>query len=64
MSELYTLWLVTSVVVGAVSAVIARMKGRDPVVWFFIGAALNIIALAAVLLVSNYREKRKEKSNG
>lgn len=53
MAKMYALWLLTSLVCGAVAAAIARYKGREPVRWFFVGAGLNVLALAIVSLVSN-----------
>lgn len=54
--NIYALALVLSVICGLVAAVIASRKGRDPVKWFFVGAALNLFGLAAVLFIQRRRE--------
>jgi hypothetical protein len=44
----YEIWLGTSVVTGLISAFIAHRKGKDPVVWFFIGALFNVVVFFMV----------------
>jgi hypothetical protein len=43
---------------GAVSALIAKQKGRDAAVWFLAGILFNFFALAAVAFLGALREKR------
>jgi len=35
--------------VGGITAVVTRLQGRNPLLWFLFGAALFIIALPVVL---------------
>lgn len=51
----YELFLVTAVLCGGISAWIARQKGRSPVLWFFIGAALNVVILGILYLRAQRR---------
>lgn len=46
----YEIFLVTAVLCGVISAWIAKEKGRSPVLWFFIGAALNVVILGILYL--------------
>jgi len=55
--EGYLIWIVTSILVGIVSAWVAKSKGKDPVLWFAIGAALNVF----VLLVIAGLQKRQRR---
>jgi hypothetical protein len=45
----YEVFLVTAVICGGVCAWIAKARGRSPVLWFFVGAVLNVFVLLAVL---------------
>ncbi len=55
----YVLWLVSSILVGLIAAVIAKYKGRDPFLWFLIGAGLNVfVLLVAVGIRTGIRKRR------
>lgn len=47
-----------ALVTGAVSALIAKKKGRDAVTWFLAGIFFNLFALASVAFLKNLKEKR------
>lgn len=49
--ENWMLILMTSVVCGAVAALIAKAKGRPPINWFLIGFALNLVGLCIALAI-------------
>lgn len=53
MLNLYQVFLLTSIGLGVIAALLAKAKGRDPVRWFAIGAALNVLGLIIVMLVEN-----------
>ncbi len=46
--DAYLILVVTSLLVGAACAWYARLKGRDPLRWFLVGAVLNIVAVGAL----------------
>jgi hypothetical protein len=46
---IYTFILVTCLIIGLVSAGIAKQKGKDPIKWFLIGCILNIIAIITIV---------------
>lgn len=46
--EAYGVILLTSFLVGFFCAVLARRKGKDPMLWFIVGVVLNIIALGII----------------
>jgi hypothetical protein len=48
----YEILIVTAILSGSACAWIAKEKGRSPVLWFFIGAALNVVVLAVLFAVS------------
>ncbi len=54
----YVIWLLISVVVGAIAAEIAKVRGRDPVKWFFLGMLLNVAILGLIVGVSAKRQNR------
>jgi len=54
----YEIFVVTAVLCGGVSAWIASRNGRSPVLWFFIGAALNVVILIYVYLRASRRSPR------
>lgn len=58
MLNLYEAFLMTSIAVGVIAALLAKAKGRDPVRWFAIGAALNVLGLIIVMLVENRQPDR------
>lgn len=43
--NIYEIYIVTAILCGAVAAWVAKEKGRSPVLWFFIGALLNVAIL-------------------
>src|ERR1039458_1624440 len=47
----WALCLLIAVVIGAIPATIAESKGRRFIAWWFLGAALFIVALPASLLI-------------
>jgi LytS/YehU family sensor histidine kinase len=54
--------LVISLIVGFISAFIARRKNKSPLLWFFIGFILNVIVILVVLYYwrdSSGNSKRK-----
>ncbi len=51
----YLIFVVTSVIVGLVCAAVAERYRRDPVRWFIVGAALNILALVVVVAAGKRR---------
>ena len=53
--NLYEIYLVTAILCGAVSAWIAKEKGRSPILWFFIGAVLNVVLLTVIYISSKRR---------
>lgn len=57
----YEIYIITAILCGLVTAGIAKMKGRSPLLWFFIGAALNVLVLTAILL---YSDARKNQASG
>ena len=46
--NIYELYIVTSILCGAAAAWIAKEKGRSPLLWFFVGAALNVVIVCAI----------------
>ena len=44
------LYLLVSIAVGVVAAIMAYKRGKNPNLWFLIGFGLNIIALPLVLM--------------
>jgi len=48
----YEILIVTAVLSGAACAWIAKEKGRSPVLWFLIGALLNVVIFAVIALVA------------
>jgi len=57
----YEIYIITAILCGVVAAAIAKMKGRSPVLWFFIGAALNVLVLSAVALHTNKHKDQATK---
>lgn len=55
MENRYIVWVASSLVIGLIASVLARRKGKDPFVWFCIGAAANVL----VLLVWRFAHQRK-----
>jgi hypothetical protein len=51
----YAVIVVTSVLIGLVCAAIAQRTNRDPLRWFFIGALLNVAALALLAFIAKRR---------
>ncbi len=51
----YLIWVTTAILVGVIAAWVAKSKGKDPVKWFFIGAALNVFVL---LVISGVQKKQ------
>lgn len=45
--------LIATIVCGTITAVVAARKGRSPVIWFFFGVTIFIIALPAALLMKS-----------
>lgn len=56
--NIYEIYIVTAILCGAAAAWIAKEKGRSPVLWFFIGAALNVV-IVTVLLITVARKKQR-----
>lgn len=54
----YAVWIMLSIVVGLVCALIARAKGKDAVLWFILGACFNIVAL---VIIAQVEKKKREK---
>jgi len=52
----YLAYVVTSVLIGIVCAIIAYRVGKDPLRWFFFGVLLNVLALGLIMFVKNRRE--------
>ena len=55
--EGYFIYIATCLIIGAVSAYIAKMKEKDPVLWFIVGAILNVFALAIIANVPAVRKR-------
>lgn len=51
----YEIFVVTAVLCGGVTAWIAKRNGRSPILWFFIGAALNVLILLWIYLRASRR---------
>jgi uncharacterized membrane protein YoaK (UPF0700 family) len=54
----YAIIIITSILVGAVCATIATKKNRDPVLWFFIGVALNVVGLGIISFLESRAKKQ------
>jgi membrane protein DedA with SNARE-associated domain len=55
----YPIWVVTSILFGMVAAWVAKNEGKNQVMWFFIGAALNVFVILAVAGI-----QKKQKNQG
>jgi len=56
--NIYEIYIVTAILCGAVAAWIAKEKGRSPVIWFCVGAALNVL-LVTVFVIAAARKKQR-----
>jgi len=54
----YVAWLILSAITGVACFVIARKKGRDAALWFFIGVIFNVFALGALALIKNLKYQK------
>lgn len=54
--NIYEIYIVTAILCGAVAAWIAKGKGRSPILWFFIGAVLNVVAISAFWILSTRKK--------
>lgn len=54
--NLYETYIITAILCGVAAAWIAKEKGRNPVLWFFIGAALNVVIICFILMYSNRKK--------
>lgn len=52
------LTLVIAVLTGIISAYLARSRGRNPLVWFFVGLGFGLIGVFAIFF---FPKKKKEK---
>jgi uncharacterized membrane protein YhaH (DUF805 family) len=57
--ENYAIWIITSILVGFVAAFVAKSKGKDPVLWFFLGALFNLFVLLFALGVKKRKEHKE-----
>lgn len=55
-------FLVT-VCIGCLTAYLAKGKGRNPILWFFIGTFFGIFGLLALFLFRGRKKEEKEKSS-
>jgi hypothetical protein len=53
----YLVWVVTSVLIGVVVAVIAARCKRNPLGWFLVGVLLNVLVLGLITML----EKRARR---
>jgi small-conductance mechanosensitive channel len=44
----YAVFVVTSVIIGFICAAVAKRQGKNPTLWFLVGAVLNVLVLALV----------------
>ena len=58
--DLLTTMLVSGVLFGIISAVLAAPRGRSPVAWFVIGALLGIIGLILVVVLPSRADDRDQ----
>jgi hypothetical protein len=58
----YEIYIITSILCGCVAAGIAKIKGHPPILWFFIGAALNVLVFTAILVYTNRQEDQVLKT--
>lgn len=54
----YVVFAVLALVTGAISALIAKKKGRDAAAWFLAAIFFNLFALASVVFLKALKEKR------
>lgn len=55
----YFVLVMTSVVIGLVCAGVAYKKGKDPFVWFFAGALLNVFVVIFILLIKEFKQRKE-----
>lgn len=58
----YAIIIITGILVGSICAAIASKKNRDPVLWFFVGAVLNVLALGVIAFLEKRGEKNERPS--
>ena len=56
--NIYEIYIVTAILCGAAAAWIAKEKGRSPVLWFCIGAALNVFVVTAFVILAARKKQR------
>ena len=57
MAEVYAIWLVTSILSGALAAAVASHSGRKNIwLYFLLGAALNFLILFGLQKIQKQRE--------
>ena len=59
MYSFYSL-LIVWIIIGTDCALIAKSKGRNPILWFILGAGFSLLALVPLLLLSAKVEKKEE----
>jgi len=62
--SIYADYLVTCFVCGCVAAWIAKSRGRNPSLWFFIGVALNVLVLVTIAYLENRRRETEPSNQG
>jgi hypothetical protein len=55
---IYTITILTCIIIGGASVVIAKRKGKEPMKWFLIGSLLNMLVLVTIIFV----DKKKKGS--
>jgi hypothetical protein len=58
MSDLVALFLVAAIISGAGSARLAQQSGRNPKLWFVIGAVLPIVAIGLMQITKPKNGRR------
>jgi len=54
----YGIWLILSLVTGAICYFIAKKKGRNVVLWFVGGVFFSVAALAVLLITKNLKIRK------
>lgn len=53
--------LLIAVLFGFISSFVAFKRGKNPYLWFFLGALLGALGIFAVILLSDFAKKRKPR---
>jgi hypothetical protein len=56
-------WLIVSLICGAIAAVVASGKGRSPIGWFFLGFLLGLIGIVIVAVLPNLKEEERRRAH-